>query len=48
METQMKKTLLALLLLSLALTGCVVEPGGGWGWHGGERGEYHQDRGWGR
>jgi hypothetical protein len=46
METQMKKALLALLLLSLALTGCVVEPGRGWGWHGG--GEYHQDRGWGR
>ena len=32
----MKTTLIALLLLSLALTGCVIEPGGG-----------NRDRGWG-
>ena len=36
----MKKTLLALLLFSLALTGCVVDPG----FH--ERGEAHSERGW--
>jgi hypothetical protein len=46
----MKKTLLALLLLSLALTGCIVEPGGGFRY--GDHGEYHSDRGfnggWGR
>jgi hypothetical protein len=39
----MKKTLLTLLLLSLALTGCIVEPGGGY--HEGEHGGYHWDRG---
>jgi hypothetical protein len=27
----MIKTFLALLLLSLPLAGCIVEPGGGWG-----------------
>jgi len=27
----MRMTLLTLLLLSLALTGCIVEPGGGYG-----------------
>jgi hypothetical protein len=40
MENKMKKTLLALLLLSLTLTGCIVEPGG----H--ERGETHSERSW--
>jgi hypothetical protein len=36
----MKKTLLALLLLSLTLTGCVVDPFGG----NRQRGEFHRDR----
>lgn len=36
----MKPTLVVLLLLSLALTGCIVEPGGGYG----NRGD--GDRGW--
>jgi hypothetical protein len=41
-ETTMTKKILALLLLSLALTGCIVEPGGYRnGWHG----DYHSDRG---
>ncbi|MGD0432472.1 MAG: hypothetical protein ABSA58_15430 [Acetobacteraceae bacterium] len=46
----MKKTLLTWLLLSLTLTGCIVEPAGGF--RDGDRGEYHSDRGfnggWGR
>jgi hypothetical protein len=46
----MKKKFLTLLLLALALTGCIVEPGGGY--RDGQRGEYHSDRGsnggWGR
>jgi hypothetical protein len=37
----MKTTLVALLLLSLALTGCVVDPYGGYGNRG------YGDRGWG-
>lgn len=37
----MHKTLVALLLLSLALTGCVVDPYGGYGNRG------YGDRGWG-
>ena len=37
----MKRTLIALLLLSLALTGCIVEPYGGHGDRGGG------DNGWG-
>ncbi len=41
----MKKTLLALLLLSLALTGCVVEPGG-YGYRGDGHGDFHADRGY--
>ena len=46
----MIKTIVALLLLSLTLAGCIVEPGGGWGdrdhhaWHG-EQGEHGN---WGR
>jgi hypothetical protein len=45
-ENKMKKALLALLLLSLALTGCVYDPGGGYGYHG--HGD-HENRGyWGR
>jgi hypothetical protein len=40
----MKTTLVALLLFSLALAGCVVEPGGGYdhrGWSGHGHGEFH-------
>lgn len=37
----MKSVCLALLLLSFALTACVVEPGRGYG----ERGHYSNDRG---
>ncbi len=37
----MKYTLIALVLLSLALTGCIVEPYGGYGDRGGG------DNGWG-
>lgn len=37
----MKKTLLTLLVLSLALTGCIVEPGHRDGPHG----DWHSDRG---
>jgi hypothetical protein len=41
----MKKTLLTLLLLSLALTGCIVDPYGGNRHRGdAERGEFHSDR----
>jgi hypothetical protein len=39
----MRKTLLALLLLSLTLTGCIIEPDGGY--RGRQHGEYHSDRG---
>lgn len=39
----MKKVLLTLLLLSLALTGCIVEPGGGY--HDGQHGDWHGERG---
>lgn len=38
----MTKKILALLLLSLVLTGCIVEPGG---YRNGGQGEYHSDRG---
>ncbi len=42
----MKPALVTLLLLSLALTGCIVESGGGYGSRGyGDRGGEHQDRG---
>jgi len=40
----MKTTLVALLLLSLALTGCVVEPGGGYdhrGWDHHGHSDFH-------
>jgi hypothetical protein len=52
-ETQMKIKLVALLLLSLALTGCVVEPGGGYyggrGYGDGGHGAYYGEHGgWGR
>jgi len=46
----MKTTLIALLLLSLALTGCIIAPGPGPGYgergysHGGP-GEFHGDHG---
>jgi hypothetical protein len=46
----MKKKFLVLLLLSLALTGCIVEPGGGY--RGEPYGAYHSDHhdngGWNR
>jgi hypothetical protein len=41
-ETTMAKNILTLLLLSLALTGCIVEPGG---YRDGGHGEFHSDRG---
>ena len=41
----MTKKILALLLISLALTGCIVEPGGYGGYRDGGRGEHHSDRG---
>ncbi len=51
MEAKMKTTLIALLLLSLALTACVVEPGPGYGGpgyyaggHAGYYGEHGYDR----
>jgi hypothetical protein len=40
MEDKMKATLFTLLLVSLALTGCVFDPGGGYG------NRYYGDRGW--
>jgi hypothetical protein len=53
MEEQMKKTVITLLLLSLALTGCVVDPGRGYGdheydnrgWDGHDHAEFHADHG---
>jgi hypothetical protein len=41
----MKKTFLALLLVSLALTGCIWGPGGGYHYHGDEHGDWHGERG---
>ena len=38
----MIKKILAVLLLSLALTGCIVEPGG---YRNDGHGEYHSDHG---
>jgi hypothetical protein len=49
MENPMTKTLIALLLLSLGLTGCIVDPNRGYGNNGwGDRGhaEYHEGGGW--
>ncbi|MDR3536185.1 MAG: hypothetical protein P4L71_06765 [Acetobacteraceae bacterium] len=44
----MKKTLLTMLLLCLALTGCIVDPGYGWGDRGHaehhDHDEHHDDR----
>jgi len=57
MENQMKSALLMLLLMSLAFTGCIVDPGRGDGGHGGwwgDRGhsEHHAEQrtsgNWGR
>jgi hypothetical protein len=45
MEVQMTKTLIVLLLLSVGLTACVVEPGGSGyrehGWNDAAYGQYH-------
>jgi hypothetical protein len=44
----MRMTLVALLLLSLGLTGCIVEPGGGYREHGywdGGHGDTRVERG---
>jgi hypothetical protein len=49
----MKTTLVTLLLISLALTGCVVDPYGGYGnrgygergWGDRDQGEHHADHG---
>ena len=43
MEVQMIKRLVALLLLSLTLAGCIVEPGGGWGNR--DHHDFHPDQG---
>jgi hypothetical protein len=51
MEDAMKILLVALLLLSLTVTGCVVEPGhgfGGWDHHDQDRGQHGENGGWGR
>ena len=43
----MKIALVTLLLLSLGLTACVIEPGGGYrerGWNNGDHAEYHSDQ----
>jgi hypothetical protein len=53
MEVQMKTISIGLALLSLALTGCVYEPYGGYrdrgygdrGWNNGGHAEYHAERG---
>jgi hypothetical protein len=46
MERQMKSVLLTLLLLSLVLTGCVLQPDGAYGGHGyGDRNEQSHDWG---
>lgn len=51
----MKTTIAALLLLTLALGGCIIDPGGGYGGYGEhgrgdrDRGDYHEHHGgWGR
>jgi hypothetical protein len=41
-EIEMRKTLLALLFLSLTLTGCIVAPDG---YRDRQHGDYHSDRG---
>ncbi len=46
----MKSACLALLLLSLALTACVVDPGpgyGGYGYYSGGHGGYYGEHGYG-
>lgn len=45
---QMTKTMIALLLLSLGLTACIVEPGPGYGargYNGGGHAGYYEPRG---
>ena len=44
----MRAILAVLLLLSLGLTACIVEPGGGpheHGWNGGDHANFHGDQG---
>jgi hypothetical protein len=43
MDDQMIKRLVALLLLSRTLAGCIVEPGGGWGDR--DHHDFHPDQG---
>jgi hypothetical protein len=48
MEDQMKKSLCTLLVLSLALTGCVIDPGnryGNRGWGSSNHAEFHAEHG---
>jgi hypothetical protein len=50
METYMKTTVIALLLLSLGLTGCIIAPGPGYsghGYYGGGHGGYYGEHGYG-
>jgi hypothetical protein len=50
-EEKMKKALVSLLFISLALTGCVVESGGGYyghGYGGGHGGYYGEHSNWSR
>jgi hypothetical protein len=45
----MKSTMITLLLLSLALTGCIIAPGPGYGGHayyGGGHGGYYGEHGY--
>jgi hypothetical protein len=46
----MSKTLIALLLLSLGLTGCVIDPNRGYGngWGDRDHAAYHEEGGWNR
>ena len=50
METHMRSTMITLLLLSLALTGCIIAPGpgyGGPGHYGGGHAGYYGEHGYG-
>ena len=48
-ETKMKTTLISLLLLSLALTGCIIAPGPGYGdrgYYGGGHAGFYGEHGY--